>query len=55
MGGPTPADFDALTEEKNQLAAELEKVKGKLAAAQSKIEELSAAPAAEAPAEAPAE
>jgi hypothetical protein len=36
--------------------AELEKVKGELAAAQSKIEELSAADAAEAPAEeAPAE
>ena len=56
LGGPTPADFDALTEEKNALAAELEKVKGELAAAQGKIEELSAAPAAEAPAEeAPAE
>lgn len=54
LGGPTPADFEALKEEKNTLAAELEKVKGELAAAQSKIEELAAAPAApteEAPAE----
>lgn len=55
LGGPTPAEFDALTEEKNTLAAELEKVKGELAAAQAKIEELSAASAAAPAEEAPAE
>jgi hypothetical protein len=38
LGGQTPAEFDALTEEKNTLAAELEKTKGELATALAKIE-----------------
>eukprot|EP00227_Mantoniella_beaufortii_P000720 CAMPEP_0197617488 /NCGR_PEP_ID=MMETSP1326-20131121/61061_1 /TAXON_ID=1155430 /ORGANISM="Genus nov. species nov., Strain RCC2288" /LENGTH=98 /DNA_ID=CAMNT_0043186381 /DNA_START=491 /DNA_END=787 /DNA_ORIENTATION=- len=51
LGGPTPAEFEALVEEKNTLAAELDKVKGELAAAHAKIEALSAPPAPETPAE----
>ena len=46
-GGPTPAEYEALMEEKNALAAELEKTQTELAAAQTKIEELENPPAAE--------
>lgn len=38
LGGPTPAEFEALAEEKNALAAELEKCKKELAEAQAKLE-----------------
>ena len=54
LGGPTPAEFEALTEEKNALEAELETCKKELAEAQAKIEALEGAgeaPAEEAPAE----
>lgn len=54
LGGPTPAEFEALTEEKNALAAELEACKKELAEAQAKIEALEGAGEAqdeEAPAE----
>ena len=54
LGGPTPAEFEALTEEKNALAAELETCKKELAEAQAKIEALEGAgeaPTEEAPAE----
>ena len=50
LGAPTPAEFNALMEEKNAIAAELEKCKADLAEATAKIEELSK-PAEEAPAE----
>ena len=53
LGGPTPAEFEALTEEKNALAAELETCKKELA--QAKLEAAEGAgeeaPAEEAPAE----
>ncbi len=55
LGGPTPAEFEALTEEKNALAAELEACKKELAEAQAKLEAAEGAgeeaPAEEAPAE----
>ena len=55
MGGPTPAEFEALTEEKNALAAELETCKKELAEAQAKLEAAQGAgeeaPTEEAPAE----
>lgn len=55
LGGPTPAEFEALTEEKNALAAELETCKKELAEAQAKLEAAQGAgeeaPAEEAPAE----
>ena len=54
LGGPTPAEFEALTEEKNALAAELETCKKELAEAQAKLEAAQGAgeeaPAEEAPA-----
>ena len=57
LGGPTPAEYEALEEEKNTLAAELEATKKELAETQAKLEAAEAAAAA-APAEgeeAPAE
>ena len=55
LGGPTPAEFEALTEEKNALAAEPETCKKELAEAQAKLEAAQGAgeeaPAEEAPAE----
>ena len=38
LGGPTPAEFEALSEERNALAAELETCKKELAEAQAKLE-----------------
>lgn len=38
LGGPTPAEFEALTEEKNALAQELETCKKELAEAQARLE-----------------
>ncbi len=49
LGGPTPAEFEALTEEKNALASELETCKKELAEAQAKLE--AADGAGDAPAE----
>ena len=53
LGGPTPAEYEALEEEKNTLAAELEATKKELAETQAKLEAAEAAPAEgeEAPAE----
>ena len=50
LGGPTPAEYEALEEEKNTLAAELEATKKELAETQAKLEAAEAAAAA-APAE----
>ena len=51
LGGPTPAEFEALTEERNALAAELETCKKELAEAQAKLEGQAVAEGAEEPAE----
>ena len=54
LGGPTPAEYEALEEEKNTLAAELEATKKELAETQAKLEAAEAAAEAAAAA-APAE